>query len=152
DFHVTGVQTCALPICAEARTQAAEAVAAAEQALRELKSRVDAVELDLRRASADEANRSGQHLRVTRAREELERRRAELQAQIEKAHTEAEELRARRAGLEEQLLAHRAGWQESTQTLAEREQAWERVRDEEAEPRVAHARAEGALSALERRL
>lgn len=137
---------------AEARTQAAEAVAAAEQALRELKSRVDAIELDLRRASADEANRSGQHLRVTRAREELERRRAELQAQIEKSHTEAEELRARRAGLEEQLLAHRAGWQESTQTLAEREQAWERVRDEEAELRVAHARAEGALSALERRL
>src|SRR5690606_5864523 len=64
----------------------------------------------------------------------------------------AEQARAQRAGLEEELVAHRAGWQEATRTLADREQAWEEVRDEEAELRVAHARAEGALTALERRL
>ncbi|MHB1168102.1 MAG: AAA family ATPase [Longimicrobiales bacterium] len=137
---------------ADARTDAAETVAAAEAALRELKSRMDAVELDLRRASADEANRSGQHVRVTRAREELERRHGELLAQVEKARADAEQARAQRAGLEEELVAHRAGWQEATRTLADREQAWEEVRDEEAELRVAHARAEGALTALERRL
>ena len=88
---------------AGARTEAAETVAAAEAALRELKSRMDAVELDLRRASADEANRSGQHVRVTRAREELERRHGELLAQVEKARTEAEQARAQRAGLEEAI-------------------------------------------------
>jgi len=137
---------------ADARTQAAEAVAAAEIALREMKSRVDAVELDLRRAGADEANRSGQHLRATRAQEELKRRHEELLALVEKARGDAERMRAQRVELEEQLVTHRAGWQESTQTLAEREQAWEQVRDEEAELRVAHARAEGALTALERRL
>src|SRR5690606_26133394 len=137
---------------ADARTHAAEAVAAAEIALREMKSRVDAVELDLRRAGADEANRSGQHLRATRAQEELKRRHEELLALVEKARADAERMRAQRVELEEQLVTHRAGWQESTQTLAEREQAWEQVRDEEAELRVAHARAEGALTALERRL
>jgi len=137
---------------AEARTQAAEAVAAAEAALREVKSRVDAVDLDLRRAGADEANRSGQHLRVTRAQEELRRRHEELLALVETARSDAERMRAQRVELEEQLVTHRTGWQESTQTLAEREQAWEQVRDEEAELRVAHARAEGALTALERRL
>jgi chromosome segregation ATPase len=43
-------------------------------------------------------------------------------------------------------------WQQATESLAEREAAWEDVRDEEAELRVAHARAEGSLTALDRRI
>ncbi|MGH7443658.1 MAG: hypothetical protein ACREKM_02220, partial [Longimicrobiales bacterium] len=138
--------------CAAARTRAGDEVAHAEMRVREMKARIDAVELDLRRASADEANRSGQHVRVTRVREELERRRTELLALVEKGRIEADEARAQRGRLEDDLVVHRGSWQQATQALTERERVWEEVRDEEAEVRVSHARAEGALSALERRL
>ena len=134
------------------RAHAAEAVAAAEAGVREVQSRIDAMELDLRRAQADEANRSGQHGRVTRTREDLERRRADLLALIERARADAQAAREQRASLESYMVAHRGAWHEATQALTQREQAWEEVRDEEAEVRVAHARAEGALAALERRL
>jgi chromosome segregation protein len=69
-----------------------------------------------------------------------------------RALADATEARSQRSALEQQLGFHRGEWAQSTQTLAEREAAWETVRDEEAELRVAHARAEGALSALDRRL
>ena len=134
------------------RARAAQRVAEEEARVREMRTHVDAAELDLRRASADEANRSGQHARLTRVREDIERRRSELAAVVERAHADAGQLREQRGGLEETLIAHRTGWQEATRSLAEREAAWEQVRDEEAELRVSHARAEGTLAALDRRL
>ncbi|HEX6558572.1 MAG TPA: AAA family ATPase [Longimicrobiales bacterium] len=131
---------------------AAESISQIEADLRGLQSVGQQVELDLRRADADEANRVGQRGRTERAREELERRRADLLATIEKAQTDAAAAREARLQLESVLSRHRAEWQLSTETLTEREAAWEQVRDEEAELRVAHARAEGALAALDRRI
>ena len=136
---------------AAARQAAAAHVHDAEAALREAGALVEMAELELRRASADEVTRSGRHGRAQRAREDLQRRRAELEAMVERARGEAGAGRGQRAELEEQLTRHRAEWQQSTASLAEKEAAWEEVRDEEAELRVAHARAEGALTALDRR-
>src|SRR6185369_16459937 len=76
----------------------------------------------------------------------------ELNATRARALSEAGQARTQRGELEQELGAHRGEWAQSTQALAEREAAWETVRDEEAELRVAHARAEGALTALDRRI
>ncbi|HSJ05619.1 MAG TPA: AAA family ATPase [Longimicrobiales bacterium] len=137
---------------AEARVQAADAIHDAEDVLRELNGLIHAAELELKRANADESTRTGQRLRAEKAKEEVDRRRAELTSLIERAKEEATSSRTRRAELEQSLTDHRAGWQAATESLSEREAAWEEVRDEEAELRVAHARAEGALAALDRRL
>ena len=136
---------------AAARDAAIDRVHETEAALREWRAQEERAELDLRRASADEVTRTGRHGRTQRAREDLERRRAELAALVERAHGEAGAGRGQRAELEQQLTQHRAEWQQSTASLAEKETAWEEVRDEEAELRVAHARAEGALTAVDRR-
>jgi chromosome segregation protein len=124
----------------------------ADEALRELRSLLQATELELGRAHADEATRAGQRGRADRALEELQRRRADLQVLIERARTDAETARTSRTDLERGLGEHRVQWQQATESLADREAAWEEVRDEEAELRVAHARAEGALTALDRRI
>jgi chromosome segregation protein len=137
---------------AEARRAAEENVALAEHALRELAATIEEVERDVRRAEADEASRSGQRGRAERTRAELDRRRAELADYAARSVAEGEAARAERARLEGSLGEHRAGWQHATSALAETEAAWEAVRDEEAELRVSHARAEGALAALERRI
>ena len=135
-----------------ARAAAAEQVQQAEAALRELTAVLQSTDLELRRASADEATRTGERGRAEKAREELERRRADLKDGIARARTEADAARAARAEFERQVAAHRTSWQQATESLSERESAWEEVRDEEAELRVSHARAEGALTALDRRL
>jgi chromosome segregation ATPase len=69
---------------------------------------VEAAELELKRANADEATRTGQRSRAERAREELERRRADLRALIERAPAEAETARQARTELEKALSDHRA--------------------------------------------
>jgi chromosome segregation protein len=135
-----------------AREEASHRIAELEAELRRLQTEGQEAELELRRADADEANRVGQRGRTERAREELERRRNELVNQIERARTDASGARDERVRLESTLSEHRTNWQQSTETLTEREAAWEQVRDEEAELRVAHARAEGALAALDRRI
>jgi chromosome segregation protein len=137
---------------ASAREEASYRIGEIEAELRRLQQQGQEVELELRRADADEANRVGQRGRTERAREELERRRNELVSTIERARNDANNSREERVRLEGTLSEHRANWQQSTETLAEREAAWEQVRDEEAELRVAHARAEGALAALDRRI
>ncbi|MGQ0813473.1 MAG: AAA family ATPase [Gemmatimonadota bacterium] len=134
------------------RDVATRRIADSEADLRQLQSLGQQVELDLRRADADEATRIGQRGRTERAQEELERRKAELLSTIERAHAEAAAARTQRLDSEAVLSQHRAGWQQSIEVLAEREAAWEQVRDEEAELRVSHARAEGALTALDRRI
>jgi chromosome segregation protein len=137
---------------ADMRAEAAERIQQAEDGLRELNGMVQAAELELKRANADEATRTGQRGRAERAREELDRRRADLLALIDRAHGEAGAARQARADLEGGLTEHRVRWQQATESLADREAAWEEVRDEEAELRVGHARAEGALTALDRRI
>jgi chromosome segregation protein len=137
---------------AELRASFVAQIEQAEAALRERAALLHDVEMDLRRAEADEATRAGQRGRTMRAGEELERRRAELRDVVQRAQREAEEGRTERIALENELSAHRQRWQDATQALTEREAAWEAVRDEEAELRVAHARAEGTLAALERRM
>jgi chromosome segregation protein len=134
------------------RDQASQRISEIESELRRLQAQGQEVELELRRADADEANRLGQRGRAERTREELERRRGDLVSQIERAKTDAAHAREERTRLEDSLTAHRTNWQQSTDTLTEREAAWEQVRDEEAELRVAHARAEGSLAAVDRRI
>ncbi|CAN5651229.1 chromosome segregation protein SMC [soil metagenome] len=137
---------------AELRAQAADRIHAAEDGLRELNALVHAAELELTRANADEATRTGQRDRAERSKQDIERRRADLTSLIDRAKGEAEAAREARQALETELGAHRAQWQQATESLTEREAAWEEVRDEEAELRVAHARAEGSLTALDRRI
>jgi chromosome segregation protein len=134
------------------RARAADAIHDADELLREQHGLIQAAELELKRANADESTRTGQRLRAAKAKEDLERRRGDLTAIIERARGEASSSREQRATLEQSLTDHRVGWQAATESLAEREAAWEEVRDEEAELRVAHARAEGALTALDRRI
>src|SRR5688500_5893765 len=134
------------------RDAASERISEVEGELRRLQQMGQQVELDLRRAEADEATRVGQRSRTERAKEELERRKAELIATIERARGDASAAREQRVEVDATLTQHRTEWQQSTEVLAEREAAWEEVRDEEAELRVSHARAEGALAALDRRI
>jgi chromosome segregation protein len=133
------------------REAAAERVAEAEAAVRDLQAQLETVEIDLRRATADEANRAGHQGRTHRARADVDRRREELHQVRDRARADAKEARQQRVQLDQTLGTHRGDWAQSTQALTEREAAWEAVRDEEAELRVSHARAEGALTALERR-
>ena len=134
------------------RDTARDNVVEAEEALREAQTMVSAAELELRRASADEATRSSRHTRAEQIRVALQKRRDELENIVERARAEAGAGRERRQELERELNDHRASWQSATSALTEKEAAWEEVRDEEAELRVAHARAEGAFTALERRM
>ncbi len=137
---------------ARAREAAAEAVAEGEAVLREREAAVQAAELDFRRAEADELARSGQAERLERTRAELDRQHAALVAAAQHARTEADAARRERARLEAELEAHREAWQARSDAVAEREAAWEAVREEESELRVAHARAEAAAAELARRL
>ncbi|HEX6938428.1 MAG TPA: AAA family ATPase [Longimicrobiales bacterium] len=137
---------------ARAREEAGEAVAAAESALRECEAALQAAQLEVRRAEAEELARSGQVQRLERSRAELDRQHAALVAAAHQAKGDADAARRERARLEAELEAHRATWQARTDAIAEREAAWEAVREEESELRVTHARAEGALAEVSRRL
>ena len=137
---------------ARAREAAAEAVAEAEAVLREREAAVQAAEIEVRRAEADEIARSGQAERLERTRAELDRQHSALVAAAHNARAEADAARRERARLEEELEAHRAAWQARSDAVAEREAAWEAVREEESELRVAHARAEAAAAEVARRL
>jgi chromosome segregation protein len=137
---------------AAGRADLGRRIAGVENALRELLSTLHEVELELRRGAADESTRAGQRGRTERALAEIERRRAELDSGRLDAATAAAASRAEHARIEAELMQHRARWQEATGSLSEREAAWESVRDEEAELRVSHARAEGSLGAVDRRI
>src|SRR5690606_9214468 len=104
--------------------------------LREREAAVQAAELDFRRAEADELARSGQAERLERTRAELDRQHAALVAAAQHARTEADAARRERARLEAELEAHREAWQARSDAVAEREAAWEAVREEESELRV----------------
>ncbi|HUF67541.1 MAG TPA: AAA family ATPase [Longimicrobiales bacterium] len=135
-----------------ARADAANRVSEGESSLRALLGLLHEVELELRRTAADEDTRAGQRGRAARAIAELEKRRDEANASVGAARADGEEARAAHLGTEVALKEHRAAWQRATGSLPEREAAWEAVRDEEAEIRVSHARAEGSLTAIDRRM
>jgi chromosome segregation protein len=137
---------------ARERTESAARLADAQSSLRSLLATLNDVDMELRRTASDESTRSGQRDRVHRALALIEERRNELESAKVQASREADAARAGHARLESVLATHRAEWQQATGSLADREAAWEAVRDEEAEIRVSHARAEGALSAVERRI
>jgi chromosome segregation protein len=137
---------------AAARQEVANRLESAEANLRDLQAALHELELELRRAQADESTRAGQRSRAERSRKELQRRRMDLEGAAARARKEASAARKERARVEANLHAHRVQWQDATRALSEHEAAWESIRDEEAELRVSHARAEGALTALEKRL
>jgi chromosome segregation protein len=134
------------------RAAAAETAEKAAAEARETLEALHQIELELRRTAADETTRAGQRGRTQRSLADLERRHEELVAARQTALDEATKAKEGQARLEAELAGHRATWQVATGSLAEREAAWERIRDEEAEVRVSHARAEGLLAALERRI
>jgi chromosome segregation protein len=134
------------------RRDLADRLSAAELELRERQRELHDAGLELRRAEAEEVTRAGQRGRAQRLGAELERRRGELESTVARARRDAAAARKQRARVESDLKEHRTRWQLATGSLAEHESAWETIRDEEAELRVSHARAEGSLTALERRL
>ena len=127
-------------------------VEAADAALRAADTRRHELDLELRRLESDESSRQGRHGQLQRARVELERRRTELQHLLERSRREAQHAQQARGELLVDLESHRTAAQETSRVVVERELKWEAARDEEAEVRVQLARAEGALSEVERRL
>jgi len=134
------------------RADAAARISEADAAVRDLLATLNEVDLELRRAEADESTRGQQRGRTERALADSARRQEELERMRQQGQNEAAHARERHSAVETRLGEHRTQWYSATGGLAEREAAWEAVRDEEAEMRVSHARAEGALQALERRI
>jgi chromosome segregation protein len=137
---------------AGARAALAEQVADAEAALRDARSLLEQVLLERRRASADEEARATQLLRAERARDELARRRAELKQGSADNRERALAARSERRQLEQELGTHAQAAAGTAARLSTLEGIWERSRDEESDARVALARAEAALAAVERRI
>lgn len=135
-----------------ARAELAERIVALEAELREREAAFQRVDLELRRAEADEAARADQRARLERHLTELDRQHAALVTDEEGARAEAAAARQERARLEAELASHRDAWQGRESATAEREAAWETVREEEAELRVACARAEALRAELDRRI
>jgi chromosome segregation protein len=136
----------------EARSDVLERIAELEAELRDDDARLEALDLELRRAESDQAVRTARRARAERSLDELEQRRAGLRLACEEAKGQGAAAREEHARLESELAEHRRAWQHAAETLSERESTWESVHEADAELRVAHARAEGALGALERRL
>ena len=136
---------------AAARNSLATTVEKCEAELRSLEEKARGFEMELRRLDADEAARSGQRARTERNRDELERQRAGLRAAAEQGRAEAAAAAEEVAEVEEALGALQDRRQAADETLAERQGAWEEVRDEVAELRIDHAREEAAVAELERR-
>lgn len=135
-----------------ARQEVASRIEAAEARFHEIGVELHGVEVELARAKADEATRTGQRGRAERERAALVQRRDELEAAVAAARREATAAREQHAALERRLTEHRLRWQAATGSLSEHETEWEAIRDEDAELRVSLARAEGALTALDKRI
>jgi len=136
---------------AAARASLAETVEKAEAEARGLEERARGFELELRRLDADEAARSGLRARAERNRDDLEQQRAGLRAAAEQARAEAAAAAREIAEVEAELASLHGRREEETEALAARQGAWEEVREDVAELRIAHAREEAALAELERR-
>ncbi len=137
---------------AEARAALAEQVADAEVELRDAQALLEQVELERRRAQADEEARMNQLSRAQRARDELARRTQELQQAAAENRERAQQARAERVQAEHERASHADASADTTRKLAALEAIWEQSRDEEANARVAQARAEADLAAVERRI
>jgi len=136
--------------CVKAREDLAERLAVAESRVREILEAASAIDLDLRRADADEASRLDRRTRAEQAHAELARRRADLESTIETASRQAAAAREQCRAVDLELTALHAGSDTLAADRAEREAEWEAVREEEAQLRVAHARAESTLAELRR--
>jgi chromosome segregation protein len=137
---------------AAARSELAERIAVLETELRDHDARLEALDLELRRAESDQAVRAARRARAERSLDELQQRKAGLRVSCEEARAAAAAAREEHRRLEAELGTQRDAWQQAAQLLTERESTWQEVHERDAELRVAHARAEGALAALERRL
>ncbi len=136
---------------AAARSSLAAKVEEAESEVRELEEKARGLEMELRRLDADEAARSGQRARTERNRDELEQRRAGLRAAAEQARAEAARADEEVGELGKKLERLQDRRHDADEALAERQGAWEEVRDEVSELRIAHAREEASLAELDRR-
>lgn len=137
---------------ARERAEVSDRIAELEEELREREAMLQTLAFELQRAKTDEAARTGQHEKLLRVRDEMERRFQQLEAAGEEARQTAAAARAEQARLEEELHGLRASWQADEDEIARLEAEWETVRDEESELRVVHARAESGLAELERRI
>ncbi len=136
---------------AAARSSLAAKVEETESEVRELEEKARGLEMELRRLDADEAARSGQRARTERNRDELEQRRAGLRASAEQARAEAGKADEEVGELTKKLERLQDRRQDADEALAERQGAWEEVRDEVSELRISHAREEASLAELDRR-
>jgi chromosome segregation protein len=136
---------------AAARASLAGKVEETEAEVRDREETARTLELELRRLDADEAARSGQRARAERTREELDQKGAGLRALAEQSRGEAVAAEREVERLEGELAAVQDRRREADGALSERQGAWEEVRDEVSELRIAHAREEAALAELDRR-
>lgn len=134
------------------RAAAEEEAEEADRAVREKEAALQEVELQLMRAQAEDSNSAGQRSRLERTLSELRDQQATLGDTIEQALADAASAREDRARLEDEMAGWQAGLVESREALAQLEAEWEVVREEEAELRVVHARAEASVAEAERRL
>ncbi|HWV57781.1 MAG TPA: AAA family ATPase [Longimicrobiales bacterium] len=134
------------------RTSLMERVAAAEAELRDADARRHGTELDIRRMGADEAARNDLHTRADRMLAELAAERERLTASMAEARQQAETAKGERQQVERELKDHRERTRAAIDAVAAAEAAWEAAREELAELRVAHARAEAALTDVDRRI
>ncbi len=135
-----------------ARADAAEAAEAAETALRTVEERLRELDLELRRAHADESARAGRRSQVERVRGELDEQREQMVEGGDRMRRESSRAKSQEQEIEAALDAVREERRAASRRVAEREVAWDAVREEEAEVRVLHARAESALASLDRRM
>jgi chromosome segregation protein len=141
------------------RTRAGAERDAAREVIEEAEERAREAE-ELRRTSAAELQRTrGEAAAHGHRRQRVERERDEVARSAEQGRARLEEGTRRRAELGARLDALRAAAAEAERlavevsgTLSDLQEQWETVRDEEAEFRVAVARAEGDLRETERRL
>jgi len=127
-------------------------VADAEVERRDAQALLEHVELERRRAQADEEARVNQLSRAQRARDELARRTEELKQAGAENRERARNARAERVQLDQDRATHADVSADTARRLAALEAVWEQSRDEEADARVAQARAEAELAAVERRI
>jgi chromosome segregation protein len=138
--------------CRDDRDAASTALAESEERARTSEQMRRTAEAELRHVEGQNATNADRAARLTRERDELGRAR-------QSAGEELEETAARVAALETAILAHSAEVVASNESadrarklLAEQEERWELARDEEAEVRIAAARAESELRELDRRI
>ncbi|MGH7474827.1 MAG: AAA family ATPase [Longimicrobiales bacterium] len=125
---------------------------AVEGELRQVEERLRELDLELRRAHADETARAGRQQQAVRTHGELESQKGSVVDGAERVRRESRQAVEEAERLSAAVEVKREERRSMARLVAEREAAWDAVREQEAEARVLHARSESSLATIERRL